>query len=591
MQHKSPKARLLAPITILLVVVGAMAVRLPMAIADRAGDYAMFDPIVDVEHIVSSRFFRELTEEDLLNMQKGAIRGMLEVLDDRYTEYIPTEGIADFDKAIRGEYAGIGAEVDVRDGFMAIASPMEDSPAYRAGIEADDLVIAVDRKTTWQEPIETTISRLTGTPGTTVRLTLERVGDSSSLPPGAMPPSIPEAVDGAPGPKPGSVRFDLELARERIVAATVKGVRRVGEDWSFMLDPQSKIGYVRITQFTNSTIPALEAACQELVKEGMKGFILDLRFNGGGSLGAAIGMADLFLDEGVIVTTKGRATKEERYTAQKAGTLPDFPMVVLANDQSASASEIVAGALSDNQRAKVLGTRTFGKGIVQAMYRLPSGAGQLKVTEQYYYLPSGRSLHRDDESTEWGVDPSDGMYVPMTNEEYREMFRARRGDEIIRNGKGAPDESSQWDDTAWILEHFKDKQLSAAIKALRGVLETEQWPVVGEDPEAGTLNLAAYKQEERRYDLLVRELARTTRRMEALEASATGPAIEEEPLFPASPALIGGQLKVFDVDGKEITTLSITGEDLARWLEGAPVKPLEEESTTVPAEPVGGGAK
>lgn len=578
MHQKQARFRLLAPVMILLFAVGALAVRLPMAIADRAGDYAMFDPVVDVEHLVSRKFFRELTPEDFKKMQEGAIRGMLEVLDDRYTEFIPTESIPDFDKAIRGEYAGIGAEVNTRDGFMSIASPMEDSPAYRAGVEADDLVVAVDGKTTWQEPIDATITRLTGKPGTLVNITIERLGDQTSLPPGAKAPSVPETLGEAPGPRAGAVRFDLEIQRQRIVASTVKGVRRMGDKWSFMLDPEKKIGYVRITQFTGSTIPELEAAARQLLEEGLQGLILDLRFNGGGSLGVAIEMADLFLSEGAIVSTKGRATAEERYAARREGTLPNFPMVVLVNDQSASASEIIAGALSDNGRAKVLGSRTFGKGIVQAMYRLPSGAGQLKITEQYYYLPSGRCIQRSDESTDWGVDPSPGMYVPMTNDEYREMFRARRGDEIIRNGKSVtPDESARWDDPVWILEHFKDRQLNAAVQAVRGNLATEQWPVVGEEPVAGTLHLAAFKQEERRYELLMRELARTGRRMEALRTEASGLKEDQEPLFPATADLTGGRLKVLDAQGQEIATLAITGADLASWLEGAPVERLTSE--------------
>lgn len=589
MHQTHSRTRLLAPLSILLIAIGALVVRLPVAIADRAGDYAMFDPVVDVEHLVSKKFFRELTPEDFKKMQDGAIRGMLEVLDDRYTEYIPTESVADFDKAIRGEYAGIGAEVNTRDGFLLISSPMEDSPAYKAGIEADDLVIAVDGKTTWQEPIDETIDRLTGTPGTTVTLTLERVGDNSTLPPGAKAPSVPDVQGEAPGPKPGSVRFDLEIQRQRILASTVKGVRRIGDKWSFMLDPEQKIGYIRITQFTGSTIPELEAACQQLLAENLRGLILDLRFNGGGSLGVAIEMADLFLNSGVIVSTKGRATDEERYTARPEGTLPDFPMVILANDQSASASEIIAGALSDNGRAKILGTRTFGKGIVQAMYRLPSGAGQLKITEQYYYLPSGRCIQRTDESKDWGVDPSPGMYVAMTNDEYREMLRARRGDEIIRNGKAAAAaDEAHWDDSTWILDHFKDKQLSAAVQAIRGKLATEQWPVVGEEPVAGTLHLAAFKAEERRYELLMRELARTSRRMDALRDEAAGVKEDDTALLPATAELTGGQLRVLDAQGQEVAVLAITGSDLARWLEGAPVERVEGDA---PAKPAPDGSK
>lgn len=568
-----------APVAVLVLVAGVLAVRLSLAAADRAGVYQMFDPVVDVEHLLSEHFIRELTDEDYKAMQLGAISGMIETLDDPYTEFIPAESIADFDKAVRGEYAGIGAEVNTRDGWLWIATPMEDSPAYKAGVEADDLVIAADGVLTWRMPVDQAVEKLTGPPGSVVRLTIERAGGASDLPAGALPATVPDAQGESPGPAEGSVRFDLEVTRQRIVTSTIKGVHRVGDQWDFMTDPVNRIGFIRVTQFTAGTIPEMRRALEALVAQGMRGLILDLRFNSGGSLTAAIEMADLFLREGMIVSTRGRGKEAERYYASAPGTLPDFPMIVMVNGQSASASEIVAGALQDNGRAKVLGTRSFGKGLVQSMYRLPSGAGQLKVTEQHYYLPSGRLIQRVDESTEWGVDPSTGMYVPMTNDEYRDMLRARRDQEIIRAAKaGGPHENEEnWSDPEWVLEALKDRQLSAAVQAIRGAMSDGVWPVVGEEANSGTMQLSALRVEERRRDLLLRELEKSERRIEALTDPSTADAGDETELIPGDADLTGGTVRIFDASGKEVTALSITGPDLERWLDGAPIKAVQPE--------------
>lgn len=546
-----------------------------MAAAQRATNYSLFDPIVDVYHLVSTHFFKEIDEDLQRKMQEGSIRGLIEALDDPYTEFIPARDIAEFDKGIRGEYAGIGAQVNTKDGFVQIVSPMEDSPAYRLGVEADDLVIAVNGESTYKRGVDAVVSNLTGEAGTKVTVTLQRIGDESVLPPGAKPPSIPGALGDAPACPPGSIRFDLDIIREKIVASTVKGVHREGDKWLYMIDPERRIGYIRVTQFTAGTIPELEAACRQLLAEDLKGLILDLRFNGGGSLYAAIQMADLFLNEGLIVSTKGRTTSEDKVYARPAGTLPDFPLVVLLNAQSASASEVVSGALADNDRAVILGERSFGKGIVQTLYRLPSGAGQLKITEQYYYLPSGRCIQRSDDSPEWGVDPTPGFYVPMTVPQYREMLRIRRDEEVIRKNGMTAEKAKAWSDPQWILDYLKDHQLSAAVQAIRAKLETGEWVPTGENAPKGTLEAAELKREERRYELLVRELARTERRMQSL-ANATGtPSVKEQDLIPGEPALTGGRMEIKDKDGKIVTILNITGDDLEAWLTGAPVEPAE----------------
>lgn len=564
--------RTVVPMVVLACVGAALSIRLPMAAADRAADYAMFDPLVDIQHLLNRHFFKDIDEKTMKEMQNGAIRGMLEVLDDRYTEFIPNEDIAEFDKEIRGEYAGIGAQVDTKDGFLLIVSPMEDSPAFRSGIEADDMVIAIDGKATYKESVDSVIGRLTGEAGTNVRLTIQRAGDEASdKPTGAMPPTTPTGEESIPDAPPGSFRFDMELKREKIVASTVKGIHRVGDRWTYFIDPARKIGYIRVTQFTGGTIPELEAACKELVEQGLQGLILDLRFNGGGSLRAAVEMADLFLKDGTIVSTKGRTGREEKAVAQNEGTLPDFPMVVVLNGSSASASEVVSGALSDNARAVVLGERSFGKGIVQTLYRLPSGAGQLKVTEQYYYLPSGRCIQRTDDSAEWGVDPTPGFYVPMTDDQIRDMLRVRRQEEVIRTGEPDPSAEKNWADPHWILDYLKDPQLSAATEAIRKRLETGEWVPTGQETPKGTLELAELEQEQRRYDFIVRQLARSERRIAALSES-TGKKVDPPELLPEGKDLTGGKVEIKDKDGNVVTVLNITGADLDAWLDGAPLK-------------------
>ncbi|MEM8835249.1 MAG: S41 family peptidase [Planctomycetota bacterium] len=557
---------------LLVAVVGVLFVRIPMAIAERSSLYAWTEPVIDILVTIDNRFYRD---PDLESLQEGAIRGMLEELDDRYTEYIPPADLADFDKAVRGEFVGIGAQVRGEDGWLLIVSPLEDSPAFKAGIEADDLVVAVDGTSVWQWEVDEIINNLTGKPGSTVRVTIERQGDADDLPPMALPASVPGMVGEAPGPEMGTVRFDLEIVRQRILTQTIKGIHREGEDWTYMIDPDRKIGYVRVTQFTASTVPVLRESLEALLRDDMRGFILDLRFNGGGALSAAVQMADMFLEEGVIVSTSGRTVEEDRFVARERGTLPDFPMIVMVNGQSASASEIVAGAIADNDRGKVVGERSFGKGSVQTIIPLPSGSGQLKITEANYYLPSGRLIQRTDESTRWGVDPSPGFYVPMTNEQYIEMLRIRRDEEVIRpEGESL---EGDWVNPEWILGYLKDKQLSASVRALRTKVETGEWEAVGGDVPEGTLELAALEVEERRYDLLLRELARSEERISALSSIAAEDTDESDELIPDDVELEGGTLTLRDENGRIVRELRITDDRINIWFSGAPLEVINED--------------
>lgn len=545
-------------------------VRLTEAVGERTAHYSFYDPLIDVYTLVNRSFFKD---PPLEAMREGAIRGMIEALDDPYTEFIPTQDVGDFDKYVRGQFVGIGASVVARDGFLGIVSPLDDSPAYRAGIEADDLVVAVDGESVFGQSVDQIIAKLSGRPGTMVRVTLERTGGESDRPSGAQPPSVPGPVGDAPGPAPDRIRFDLAIVRERIVTSTVKGIHRDGERWIYMIDPERRFAYVRVNQFTEGTVPELEAVVRDLVGQGLNGLILDLRFNGGGTLNGAIGMSDLFLSDGLIVSQRGRSGREQRTYAQPEGTLPDFPLVVLVNESSASASEIVAGALSDNGRATIVGTRTFGKGLVQSVYRLPSGVGQLKITEQYYYLPSGRCIQREDDATEWGVDPTEGFYVSMTDGENRDMLRRRRAEEIIRVAD--PDKCC-WDDPDWIEQELKDPQFSAALQALRLRAEHGEWVPTGTPLPVGGLERAELRREEKRREVILRELERVQRRIDALENAAAAGSRDEFSLIPEDAPISGGNLIFTDADGKEVARLRITSPTLGRWLIDAPLERLDE---------------
>jgi carboxyl-terminal processing protease len=481
-----PKSQVLA-ILLIVLIGGVLVLRLPGAITARLSDAELAEPVIDIAHLVDRYYYRDYSKEDL---RAGAIRGMLNTLQDPYTEYIPPSRQDEFDKMVRGEFVGIGAQIQMADGWLEITSPMDDSPALIAGLQAGDLIVAVDGKSTWQRDVNLIIADLTGQPGTDVRVTVERRIDTEELPPNSLEASVPgeqviedrapgevgaegEPPVTAPGPAAGASRFDLIITRDRIRAQTVRGLHRDGQDWLWMVDPERNIAYVRVSQFTAETMSRLPAVLGALVQDGMNGLVLDLRQNTGGSLQAAILTSDLFLESGEIVSVEGRSRPANSAFASAPGTLPDFPMAVLVDRASASASEIVAGALSDNGRAIVVGERTFGKGLVQAIVPLPSGRGQLKITEADYYLPSGRSLHRHMDSEVWGVDPTPGFQVLLTDEQFVTLWNTRRDEEVLRPDRDRPD--TNWNDPQWIRERLQDPQLAVAVDALRTRLQTGDW--------------------------------------------------------------------------------------------------------------------
>lgn len=519
--------RFVAPgcmVALLLVVLGQLAA----SAGDRFDALAWFDPIQDVLLEVRRGYVEELSEEKYKSLQKAAIDGMLKELGDPYTNYIPLQEQGDFDKNVRGRYVGIGAQVDMRDGWLTIVSPMAGSPALQAGIRAGDQIRAIDGVTTRGEDINDSINRLMGNPNTKVTVTVHREG------------------------APEDETEEIVVTRGQIQVSTVEGVHRVGEHWDYWLDPHAKLAYVRVRQFTETTSADLYSAVASLVKAGLAGLILDLRFNPGGSLQAAVEIGDMFVPEGVLVSVKGRG-REQEYAAHKQGTLPDFPMVVLVNNQSASASEIVAGALQEDGRAIVLGTRTFGKGLVQDVRGLRSGTGQLKITTAAYYLPSGRNIHKWPDSKTWGVDPNAGFFVPMTNDQMREMIRIRNELSVIRKDNGA----GEWNDPKWIDERLKDSQLSAGVKALRLRLEGGQWQPTGQEMNPNEELIKEMQLVERQREFLIEQLEQVEERLNSLASFI--PAEDQEPvdLIPDGASVAGGTVEVRDAEGNVVAVLSI----------------------------------
>jgi carboxyl-terminal processing protease len=360
-----------------VVLVAVLAFQLPGSMATRDNDYAWVSTLVDVHRRVADNYVEKVDEDKL---RQGAINGMLEQLDP-YTIFVPHDKQEDFDRMLEGSFKGVGIQLaqDPNPLGVEVLSPIEGSPAFKAGVMSGDLIMKVNGESIAGLKVEEVIKKIAGPIGTPVTLTVHHVT----------------------GPT-----VDLTMSRQEIIIPPLKGYTRKRDgSWDYYVSHDPKIAYVRLTQFTPDCAEKLTPIIQDLIKDGMKGFILDLRFNPGGRLDEAKDIVDLFIDSGVIVVTKGRNRPEEVAYAKSEGTLPHFPMAVLVNGGSASAAEIVAGSLKDNKRALIVGTRTFGKGSVQEVVPLDNNRGELKMTVAYYYLPSGRLVHRKKDATDWGVEP------------------------------------------------------------------------------------------------------------------------------------------------------------------------------------------
>jgi carboxyl-terminal processing protease len=359
------------------VVLCYLALRVPGTLAQRDDDYRFVRTLVDIYRQVETNYVENVEDKKL---QQAAIAGMLQSLDP-HTMYIPADQQEAFNDALDGNFKGVGIRLNTNaEGQIEVITPIDDSPAWKAGVLPGDVILKVNGESIVGQRLEDIIPRIQGPAGSTVSLSLRR--------------STGETVD-------------LTMTRGEFVVPMIKGFQRNPDNtWSYWADPERKIGYVRLTQFTPDIAARITDIVRGLLAQGMKGLVFDLRFNPGGRLEEAEQIIDLFVKEGTIVTVKGRNRPTQTKMAKPENTLPDFPMAVLVNEHSASASEVVAGSLKDNNRAVVVGARTYGKGSVQEVMPLDGNAGELKLTVAYWYLPSGKLVQRLKDATEWGVEPN-----------------------------------------------------------------------------------------------------------------------------------------------------------------------------------------
>ena len=422
--------------------------------------YGLF---VDAVEQVQANYVRPVTRKELLD---SALRGMLQDLDP-HSVYINTSQSRTFRRKLEGRFGGIGITVGYDEANrLKVLAPMVGTPAYAAGVLAGDLILELDGKSTEGMTMDKAVEVLQGQPGMPVKLHVLHEGSQKAE--------------------------TITINRAIIDVPTVLGDLRKPDDRAdFMLDKAKKLGYIRISEFLPNTAGDVKAALNELKEQGVKGLILDLRGDPGGLLSSAVEISDLFLDGGMIVSTRGRNTIGKTYEAQKEGTFDAIPMVVLVNENSASASEIVAAALQDHKRAQVVGQRSYGKGSVQNLLDLEDGNSVLKLTVATYWRPSGKNIHRfkeAKESDEWGVSPDPGLEVKLAPREHFEWAMARRDRDLL-GGKAAaalreleakkdekpkvetPKDAPKPDPKAAKPKPeprpFKDRQLDKALEVLR----------------------------------------------------------------------------------------------------------------------------
>ncbi|MDD5134212.1 MAG: S41 family peptidase [Phycisphaerae bacterium] len=330
---------------------------------------------------------------------------------DPHTTLIWPKQIEDFEKSMTNEFTGIGVEISKADGVLKAVSLLPDTPAYNSGIDAGDIIEAVNGESTKDMTVGCAVSKITGPSGTKVTLTVRTPGEDKTR--------------------------RIEITRAKIIVPTTRGwCRDDSGNWLYFIDDKEKVGYVRISQFSGTTAADLDRILSGLETKGMKALILDLRYNTGGYLQSAADVADLFVDKGIMVSTQPRVGLPSWEAAHKRGTHPFYPVVILINSGSASASEIVAGALADESysRATLVGRQSYGKGSVQTVTGYPGQGAQLKYTMAYYHLPNGSRV-KDRWAMEkvgrkdWGIMPN--VKIELTSDELKKMFDNQRDNDVL----------------------------------------------------------------------------------------------------------------------------------------------------------------
>ena len=375
----------------------------------------------DAFELIREEYVEEVEDKTLI---ENAINGMLSNLDP-HSSYLPDDAFKKAQERTKGEFGGLGIEVTMEDGYVKVVSPIDDTPAAKAGLEAGDLVVTIDGQDVLGMSLSEAVSVMRGPVGTDINLTILRGTDNF---------------------------FDVTITRDVIKMRAVR------------FESYDDIGYIRITGFSEQTTPGLEkavAALKDIHGDALKGVVLDLRNNPGGLLNESISVSDAFLEEGEIVSTRGRRdTNNSRHYATSGDLLDGLPIVVLINSGSASASEIVAGALKDHTRAVIMGTRSFGKGSVQSIIPM-SGHGAVRLTTARYYTPSGTSIQSTGIEPDIIVDRAvleDASSSGMREEDLRGALENTSGDD-----EAADNAEAEEDDT------ITDFQLARALDLLEGL--------------------------------------------------------------------------------------------------------------------------
>jgi carboxyl-terminal processing protease len=365
---------------------------------DRSEIYQQLNLFGDVLERVRNDYVEPPNEKDLM---EAAINGMLASLDP-HSSYMNPKSFKDMQVQTRGEFGGLGIEVTMENGVVKVVSPIDDTPAAKAGLQPGDLIVTLDGQPVLGLTLQEAVEKMRGRIDTTIKLGIRRAGKD-----------------------PFEVTLTRAVIKVRSVRARVEG---------------GDIGYIRITSFTEQTTSGLQEALNNFKKElggKWKGVVLDLRNNPGGLLDQAISVSDAFLDRGEIVSTRARKPEDVQRWEAKPGDLAEgLPLVVIVNGGSASASEIVAGALQDHKRAIILGTRSFGKGSVQTIMPV-TGGGAIRLTTALYFTPSGRSIQKDGIKPDIEVEPSKIETIRTQGGIREENLRGS-----INNPRGKPDASA-----------------------------------------------------------------------------------------------------------------------------------------------------
>jgi carboxyl-terminal processing protease len=385
------------------------------------GSYEELKTFTEVLTLIKKNYVDEVKTKDLIT---GAIKGMVTSLDP-HSGYMPPESFKELQVETKGEFGGLGIQIGMKDSLLTVIAPIDDTPAYRAGIKAGDKIVKIAGESTKNMELESAVAKMRGPKGTSILLSIFREGWNE--------------------PK------DFSIVRDIIKIKSVKPK---------MID--SSIGYIKLTQFQEATAADLSVALANLKKEGMTSIILDLRNDPGGLLNSAVDVAEQFLPpKQLVVYIKGRTgDKIEYYTEGDKPYITDIPMVVLVNQGSASASEIVAGALKDWKRAIIIGTQTFGKGSVQSLIPLSDGAG-LRLTTAKYYTPSGTSIQSV------GITPD--IVVKLTTKDGKANHTIIREKDLERHliNENVKEDSEEKETAPFEVDEKDDSQLQRAVDTLK----------------------------------------------------------------------------------------------------------------------------